>query len=82
MENEEQKPTTKAEEKKQQVEELSQVVKRLEEANQKKEDLLAKEEELTAKNLLGGYSNTGESQPEVKEETPQEYAKRVMSGNI
>ena len=38
-------------------------------------------ETLKAQEILGGQTNAGEVQ-EKKEETPQEYAKRVMAGKI
>jgi len=51
---------------------------RLEKANQKQEELITRQEELTAKQMLAGTADAGK-EPEVKEETAAEYAKRVMA---
>lgn len=55
---------------------------RLEEANKKKEELLGREETLMAKRILGGTAEAGGQAPEKKEETPEEYTKKVMSGEV
>lgn len=54
---------------------------RLEEANKKKEELLDREEQIMAKRALGGEAEAGQV-AEVKEETPEEYAKKVMAGEV
>lgn len=48
--------------------------------NDRKEELLKREESLEARRTLGGKSEHQE-QP-IIEETPQAYAKRVMSGKL
>ena len=53
---------------------------RLEKANRHKEDLLAKQERILSEQRLGGQAEAGE--PQKKDETPEEYAQRVMSGNL
>ena len=54
---------------------------RLEAANKKHEELLAREEELQVNRVLGGRGEV-EPTPPKKEETAQEYAKRIMNGNV
>jgi len=48
---------------------------RLEEANKKQEELIKRQEALQVRQLLGGKAEAGTPQ---KEETPEEYTKRVM----
>jgi hypothetical protein len=48
--------------------------------NEKKENLLKREEELAARNLLAGKSDAGVQPTEPVEETPKEYADRIMKG--
>lgn len=55
--------------------------KRLEEANKKQEELLNRQEELMARNALGGTTSAGK-EPEKKEESAQDYVKKVMSGKV
>lgn len=62
------------------VSELAQMVERLEKANQEAREILRRQEELAARNLLGGQTNSGVQKPKEKEETPQEYAKRISGG--
>jgi hypothetical protein len=54
---------------------------KLEAANEKREALLDREEQIMAKRALGGTTEAGQA-PEKKEESPEEYAKRVMSNSI
>lgn len=56
--------------------------KGLEEQNQKSEELLKQHQELLAKQILGGRSDAGQQPIPVKEETPQEYAKRLINGKF
>lgn len=64
------------------VERANQAAQRLEEANKAREALLVREEELQKRmetlRVLGGQSSAG--QPQQKEETPIEYAKRMSRG--
>ena len=55
---------------------------RLEEANKRYEELIRKEEELKAERLLSGKSEAGKPPVEPKEETPQEYAQRILKNEI
>lgn len=56
--------------------------KRMEEANQKAEELLKRNEELAARYVMSGRSEAGNGPVQAPQETPKEYAKRVMSGKI
>ena len=49
--------------------------------NDRREKLLQEEQKLKAENMLGGTTG-GHVEPEVKEETPQEYAKKVMANEL
>lgn len=62
------------------IDDANLAAKRLEEANKKKEELLNREEDIIAKKALGGTTEAGSG--EKKEETPQEYAKRVMRNEL
>lgn len=53
---------------------------RLEKANLKTEALMEKQQLNQVNEMLGGKAEAAE--PQVKEETPQEYAKRVMSNDV
>lgn len=56
------------------------LAKRLEDANRRTEELLKRQEEVVARAMLGGRSFAGQ-EPEIKkEETPKEYANRIMMG--
>lgn len=55
---------------------------RLEKANAINAELVKKMEGFEARKILGGQSDAGQPQAPVKEETPQEYAKRIMSGKL
>ena len=61
---------------------LVELAERIEKANAEAKNLLARQEELAARNLLGGHTDAGIQPPPVKEETPAEYRKRIMSGRI
>jgi len=63
------------------IEQADAIAKRLEDANQKAEELYKKQEELMARQMLGGKSEAGDSEPK-KEESPKEYADKVMNGSI
>lgn len=63
------------------IDAANKAAERLEKANEEQKEILARQEELMAKNALGGKAEAGETN-EKKEETPAEYAKRVMSGEV
>lgn len=62
------------------VTQLADLVKRLEEANAKAEENLKRQAELIALDRMGGKTNAGTPPVEVKVESPQEYAKKILSG--
>ena len=62
-------------------EDLRKVVNRLEKANKERAEILDREEELAAKDLLGGTTKIQEKE-KPKEESPEDYAKRVLTGNV
>jgi len=64
------------------LEETQAAIKELKAANAIKKELLEREEKLKAQEMLGGKSAAGEPTPEPKEETPAEYVKRVMRGEV
>ena len=55
---------------------------RLESANKAREALLTREEKLEVSRRLGGRSEAGAKTEKKKEETPEEYKERVMSGGF
>lgn len=61
---------------------LAEQIDRLEKANQEKKALLEREEQLEARRRLGGQTDAGIQPPAVKEETPQEYYKKISSGQL
>ena len=77
MENE-----NKEEHKDESVPKLIEMVDRLEKANAEAKEILARQEEIAARNLLGGKTDAGVQPVKPKEESAQEYAKRVMTGNL
>ena len=61
------------------IEQAKQQADRIEKANQEFKALLDRAESLKISDMLGGRSEAGKPQEKV-EETPQDYAKRVMAG--
>ena len=57
------------------------VVARQEAANKKTEELLTRQETLHANQRLAGTTG-GNVKPTVKEDTPEEYVKKIMSGEM
>ena len=55
---------------------------RLEKANAKHEILLNRADEQKAETVLSGKSDAGQAPPPVVEESAEEYAKKVMAGEI
>ena len=53
---------------------------RLERANKMSEEVLKRVEAMESRRILGGQAVAGEPPKEKKEETPAEYAKRMMRG--
>jgi hypothetical protein len=50
--------------------------------NDRREEILKREEKLHAERMLAGTAGGGIPKEEPKEETPEEYAKRVISGDL
>ena len=63
------------------IDDANLAAKRMEDANKEKKELLDREEQMIAKRALGGTAEAGQT-TEIKEETPQEYAKKVMEGEL
>ena len=59
--------------------EAKSLAERIEEGNRKSEELLKKQEQLLAASQLSG---TAGRHLEPKEETPKEYAQRVLAGKL
>jgi len=64
------------------IERANSAAERLEKANEKQEQLIKQARELQAYERLGGTTQGRPQETEPKEETPQEYAKRVMTGEL
>lgn len=64
------------------IEEVNAAAERLERATEAYRAENERAEKIYAMHRLGGMSGQGTNEEEKKEETPQEYAKRVMSNNI
>ena len=60
------------------LEETKAAIEELKKANAEKKELLDREETLKAHDMLAGRSQAGTSKP--VEETPKEYAKRILRG--
>lgn len=63
-------------------ERTNEATERLEKANAKTEELLNRQEELYEKQKLGGRAEAGAEAEKPKEDTPKEYAEKVMSGAL
>ena len=63
------------------VEEAQKVRDEIRAENDRRETILASEQKLRADELLGGTGG-GRVEPVIKEETPKEYAARVMTGKL
>tara|TARA_Y100000310_G_scaffold97104_1_gene94769 strand:- start:271 stop:546 length:276 start_codon:yes stop_codon:yes gene_type:complete len=63
------------------IEEAKKAAEDLRNANEERKKLLDREEKILAEKALGGKSVINEEE-EKTEETPAEYAKRVMAGEL
>lgn len=63
------------------VAKANEAAERLEAANKVQAKLISRQEKIVVANTLGGQADAGTTQ-EVKEETPEEYAKKVVAGEI
>ena len=57
------------------------IAERQKRENDRREELIQREEALAARKAVGGELEAGQETKKV-EETPKEYAERVMSGNV
>lgn len=57
-----------------------QIAERQKRENDRREEILTREENLAARKVIGGVAEAGTEEEKPKEETPQEYAKKIMSG--
>ena len=64
------------------IEDAHNAADRLEDANARMEELIKRQEFLATEEALGGKSEGGISEEKPKEETPEEYAKRIMRGEV
>jgi hypothetical protein len=64
------------------LEEARRVVERMEKANADFQELLKKAEEMRVSDMLSGESFAGKKQEKPVEESPEDYAKRVMNGGL
>jgi hypothetical protein len=62
------------------VEKAYQAAERLEKANREQAELLKRMEAIESRRILGGQSVAGTPPIPPKEETPAEYAKRMLRG--
>jgi len=62
------------------IERANIAAERLEKANEEAREILARQEEIISKRILGGESEAGKEQEKPKEETPKEYAERILRG--
>lgn len=61
------------------VEKANQAAERLEKANQVQAEQIKKQEAIETRQILGGKTSAGQPAP-VIEETPKEYAQRMLRG--
>ena len=64
------------------IEQANALVERIEEGNKRQEELLNRQEEIIAKEMLGGYTEAGKEEIKKEEETPEEYANKIMRGEV
>jgi len=64
------------------VEEARELLDQIQKANREQAQLLQKREKFMAEDILGGKSSAGKETPQPKEETPKEYAARVLRGEL
>ena len=64
------------------IDRANEAAERMARQNDRKEELIKREEKLAVQKALGGSSEAGKKSEEKKEESPADYAKRVMSGDL
>ena len=63
------------------LEQSKEILQQIKLENDRMEKSIRLQQELAANELLSGKSSAGQEPEKPKEETPQEYAKRVMENN-
>ncbi len=63
------------------IDKANAAIDRMKEENDRTEALLERQEDLRASEILGGKSDAGQAPAPPKEETPKEYAAKVMAGD-
>ena len=79
QENDKPEPKTKADKR---ISDAIEAANRLQEQNDRMEALIARQEALAIDRTLSGKAEAGQPEVKPKEETPEEYAKRVMSNAV
>jgi len=64
------------------IDKANDAIDRMKTENDRTEELLERQEALRASEILGGKSDAGQQPEPPKEETAEEYAARVMAGDI
>jgi len=64
------------------IEQANTAAERLERAYRQQEEILKRQEEMYAKQILSGRANAGTVPEQPKELTPQEYAAKVLRGEV
>ena len=64
------------------IEDARVTAERLAKENDRAEEIVKRMEVLESRKILGGQTTAGSTAPERKEETPKEYAARIMRGNL
>jgi len=58
------------------------IAERQKRENDRREELIYREELLAARKAVGGVADGGQESEKPKEETAEEYSKRILSGNV
>lgn len=79
---EEEVKQTKEEEKKSYIQELKEIKKGLDESNAETARLVAEQKELIAEDIVSGRTTASKPVEEPKEESPEDYSKRLIEGKV
>jgi archaellum component FlaD/FlaE len=64
------------------IDEARELADRIDRANETTRELVERLEKAKVDDMLGGSSNAGQQAPQKLDETPEEYAKRIMKGEL
>ena len=64
------------------IDKANEATRRAEKAKEELKEQLDRQEEIAAKVQLAGRAEAGAERPKKQEETPQEYAQRIMRGEV